>query len=131
LLLGQRGHTLEVSMWYNLIILMAFTIVSAWIDYEHLKDNDYIESHTSRFLLRGLFFIALWIYGPNYWMIGGSALFFAATFDSVLNVMRGKPLFYLGQTAKWDKFWREHERAYIAMKVMCLVLSVMIYLQKQ
>lgn len=103
--------------------IAAFVVISAYIDYEHLRDKDYIESHVSRWLLRLLFITAT---SNDLFDFVGMSLFFMATFDQVLNAMRGKDLFYLGNTAYWDRFWLDKKFAYICFKIVVLFMSVFI-----
>jgi hypothetical protein len=98
----------------QLALTLAFTLATAVVDAQTLK-NGYIYEHKSRFIQRLIFFMALGWYG-----IGG-ALIFAALFDQLLNALRGLPLWYLGDTAEWDKFWRKYPIAYKVAKVVMLV----------
>ena len=64
----------------SLNFLFAFIYVSAYIDYEHLKDNDFIEDHTTRFLQRFIFVLALALAQTSIIMsFIGFSLIFAAT----------------------------------------------------
>lgn len=107
-------------------LTVAFTIVSAIVDTEHLKDKDYIESHTSRWVLRLLFFIAMGAWNPIY--ILASALIFTATFDQILNKFMDNSIWYLGDTALWDKFWKKRKVLYIIMKVSAFVLGTYLFI---
>ena len=98
----------------QLALTLAFTLATAVVDAQTLK-NGYIYEHKSRFIQRLIFFMALGWYG-----IGG-ALIFAALFDQLLNALRGMPLWYLGDTAEWDKFWRKYPIAYKVAKVVMFV----------
>jgi hypothetical protein len=102
-------------------LTLLFTLTSAFIDYEHLKDNDYIESHASRWFLRLLFVLAVSRSIPD---ILGAGLLFTALFDSLLNVMRGKELFYLGKTAYYDRFWRRIPFLFVIFKIVCLFVGI-------
>jgi hypothetical protein len=109
----------------NLIYISLFVFLSAYIDYEHLKDNDYIESHISRWCLRALFVIAV---STRIEDVIGMTLFFAATFDHVLNYLRGKELFYLGTVAIWDQFWSKIPFLFIAFKITSLFVGIFLLL---
>lgn len=104
---------------------MAFTIVSAWVDAEHLLDKDYIEDHTSRSIMRALFFIALGIDHPLHMLAG--VLMFAALFDQTLNWFMKRPIWFLGDTAKWDKFWKKRKVLYITSKIIALLASIYLF----
>jgi hypothetical protein len=106
-----------------MIYILTFIILSARIDFEHLRDNDYIESHVSRWLLRALFIV---VASDSIVEVFGMSLVFAALFDQVLNLMMGKPLFYLGSTAVWDRFWNDKKWLYITFKVVALIIGCLL-----
>jgi hypothetical protein len=111
----------------ELLILINFIWLSALIDMEHLIDDDYIEDHTSRFILRTLFIYV--IFREINWQFVGAVMVFMASFDSTLNLMRGLPINYLGSTAKWDIFWKKYPVGYILMKVICLLIGIGLILE--
>ena len=108
-----------------MLYILLFTFLSAWIDAEHLEDNDYIESHVSRWLLRALFVIAV---GNTYQEYIGMTLVFTALFDVILNYLTGRKLLYLGKTAYWDIFWRKIPFLYIIFKVVSLFVGIFLLL---
>lgn len=108
-----------------IIYTLAFIGLSVCIDYEHLRDNDYIESHVSRWLLRALFAIAI---STNVKELIGVTLLFTALFDSLLNYCFNKDLLYLGSTALWDRFWRKMPYTYFIFKVVSLFVGVYLLL---
>jgi len=104
---------------------VGFAAVCAEVDAEHLRDNDYIESHTSRAAQRAYFFLAM---GISDWVwVFGSALLFYAVFDQVLNYLMGKKLFYLGETAKTDIFFNKHKWLYLPVKILAFVFGVTLF----
>ena len=107
------------------MIIVIFILISAYIDWEHLKDNDYIESHFSRWILRALF---VCVASNSIAELIGMSLLFIALFDSILNAMRGKELFYLGTVALWDKFWSRIPYLFIVFKIVCLFVGVYLLL---
>jgi hypothetical protein len=109
----------------EMLVTTGFIICSAVVDSEHLKKGEYIKSHTSRSVLRALFFISIGIHNPLHGI--ASALFFAALFDQMLNTLMDKDLFYLGAVAKWDIFFRKRKTLYISIKIICLVLSWILF----
>jgi hypothetical protein len=70
-----------------LTYIILFVVVSAFIDWEHISSNQYIDSHISRGVLRFLFILAV---SRDITDFLGMSIFFMATFDGVLNWMRGK-----------------------------------------
>lgn len=107
-----------------LIVTFLFVTTSAYIDAEHLKDGDWIESHASRAVQRFIFVLTVSISSIK----GGlaAAIFIAVFFDQVLNGMRGLPLLHLGSTAKWDIFWKNRIVAYVVVKVLLLITGLII-----
>jgi hypothetical protein len=109
-----------------IIITILFIAASAYIDYEHLRDNDYIESHVSRVVLRALFILA--VAQGDFYIMGGMTLLFMALFDGVLNYLTKMNILYLGSTARWDRFFREQKFLYIIVKVVSLFGGVYLLL---
>ena len=108
-----------------LIYTLTFVALSVWIDWQHLRDNDYIESHVSRWLLRALFVVGI---SSNYIEIIGATLLFTALFDTLLNKCFNKDLFYLGRVALWDIFWSKIPFLYICFKIVSLFVGVYLLL---
>jgi len=104
-----------------MIYFAAFLLLSAWIDFEHLADNDFIESHVSRWLLRGVFMLGV---SNSFLELAAMVLLWMACFDSVLNVFRGKGFNYLGNTAKWDIFFNKRKNLYITIKILAVVVGI-------
>ena len=109
-----------------IIITIVFVFISAYIDYEHLRDNDYIESHVSRWILRALFVLA--VAQGDFIVMAGMTLLFTALFDAVLNKLTKMPLLYLGSTARWDRFFKENMFLYVVVKVVSLFGGVYLLL---
>ena len=124
-----------------IIITIVFVFLSAYIDYEHLRDNDYIESHVSRWILRALFVLA--VAQGDFIVMAGMTLLFTALFDAVLNKLTKMPLLYLGSTARWDRFftspisfklfkkkfyYKNKMLLYIVVKIISLFLGVYLLL---
>ena len=107
-----------------LLITCGFTYLSAFVDHEHLLDNDFIESHTSRWLLRASFISIIAVY--DVFLACAAGLLFTSTFDQTLNLLRGESLFHLGSTSRWDLFWKKRLPLYIGMKVLALAISIII-----
>ena len=108
------------------IITLSFIVSTAWIDSSHINNGQHFNSHTSRFIQRCGFFASQCLLG---WKFGlASALLFTALFDGVLNVMMDRPLFHLGNTAKWDRFFRDQPGIFFFVKVGSLIGSVLLYI---
>ena len=108
------------------VLTVSFIIMSAIIDSEHLNDQDYIEDHTSRFILRGIFALAIGLSNPLYTL--GAIFIFMALFDQCLNTLMKNDLWFLGKTAKWDIFWTKNKKFYKAMKFICFLIGTAFYL---
>ena len=135
-----------------ILVTGGFILLTAFIDAEHIKKQEYIDSHASRFFQRGFFILAMGLIDPFYLL--ASLFLFIALFDQVLNSMMGKDFWYLGTTAKWDiifnrKYfticypilWRRDKELndmkfidfnfkilYIAIKVITLFSSLFLFL---
>jgi len=104
-----------------LTFILLFILVSAFIDYEHISSNQYIENHYSRWFLRCIFILAV---SRDLSDLIGMSLLFSALFDGVLNAMRGRELLYLGKVALWDRFWGKIPFLYIIFKVVSLFVGI-------
>lgn len=108
------------------ILSIAFTYFTAFIDDEHLDKNHYIIKHNSRLLQRLMFFS---VFGLIHWLYSIAAgLMFMAIFDQMLNYLRPKPFWFLGNTAKWDIFFSKRRWLYITVKVLALITSLILFL---
>ena len=107
-----------------LIVTLLFVSATAYIDAEHLKDGDWIESHTSRVVQRLMFVLAMSIFSIKGAIAAG--IIFAVLFDQLLNEMRGLPTLHLGSTAKWDIFWKNRIVAYVVVKILLLITGLII-----
>lgn len=112
----------------GVLVTCAFTIFSATVDAEHIYKKEYIDNHSSRWWLRLSFFVAMGLRDPFFAI--ASALLFSALFDQVLNIFREKPLFYLGAVASWDIFFNKHRWLYLLVKVVSLIGSLWLFLNK-
>lgn len=111
----------------NLIIFLStlwFIIGCVWIDALHIKDNDNV-NHYARSYQRMIFFLVISFY--NIQLAIASLFLFAGLFDSLLNICIEKPLFYLGTTAKWDRFWKKRKTIYKVFKLILLLSSCYLY----
>jgi hypothetical protein len=100
--------------------------MSAIVDAEHINKGEYIEDHSSRWLLRMGFFIAMAMSSKLDGL--ASALLFTALFDQLLNWFRNKPFWYLGTVAKWDIFFSKRKWLYITVKIICLITAITLFL---
>lgn len=103
---------------------LGFILVSAYIDYEHLIDNDFIESHRSRVIIRSIFGIALMMINIKFAV--GYLLFHTALFSPVLNKMRGEKILHLGNTAAFDIYFGKRPKLYIATIITSLISAVVV-----
>ena len=109
----------------HLISIIIIVLLFAVFDWYHLNvRKKYIYSHASRWCLRALTVVVFSRF--DLLAMLGMTLFFAATFDNTLNLMRGKELFYLGSIADWDKFWRKRKTIYITMILSLIPVSIYI-----
>ena len=107
----------------ELLLLFLFIIISAIIDAHHVKRQQYIESHLTRFLLRLVFVLAL---STDFVNFAAYSLLFGATFHQAYNIARGNGLMYLGSVAKWDRFFNERKYLYVVVKILMLTFGVIL-----
>lgn len=112
-----------------MIITIAFTIFSAWIDAEHYKKKQWVQSHVSRWLQRAMFVAVICVYD---WQLAfASGLMFFVKFNPVINIfMQKSDLFYLGDTAKMDIFFKENKWLYWIVLLASYLTSAAIFLNK-
>lgn len=103
---------------FKFLLFLLIPYVCAIIDSEHIKKEEYILDHTSRFILRGLIALIIGLYSIQ------DAIFFSVTFwiffDHFINWRLGKPIFYLGTVAQLDVFFSKRLWLYILLKGICL-----------
>jgi len=117
-------ETLENTI--AIALTITFIFYTATIDADHLNKKEYINNHSTRFIQRLLFFIALGLSNPIY--IFASGLLFTALFDQTLNLMRGINLYHLGNTSYWDRFFKTKPILYTIVKLLCLVGGIYLFL---
>lgn len=108
------------------VILLILGI--AYIDAEHVKDGDYIENHTSRWVMRALIFLVLLLL--DWWSAAFYAVAFVGIFDHAFNIFRGHKFWRLGTTAKWDIFWQENKLLYKICKIFLWGLMIFLIINK-
>lgn len=111
-----------------MIEILFFTLACLWIMYtaiidaDHIKQECYIDDHSSRLINRalvgGLVAVFSWVGGLSL------AFLFWALFDAFLNWFRGLPLFYTGQVATTDKFFSDKKYLLIASKIISLIIGL-------
>ena len=103
---------------FKFLLFLIIAYLFAIIDSEHIKKEEYILDHTSRFILRGLIALLIGSYSIQ------DAVIFSVTFwiffDHFINWRLGKPIFYLGTVAKTDIFFSKRLWLYILLKGICL-----------
>lgn len=100
-----------------------FTLANALFDANLIKSEKYFIDHRPRFILRVLFVglmsfisIDLAIY---------AAVIFICTFDYILNILLDRDLLSLGNTAKWDLFWKDKPLILLALRIILLTLTIL------
>jgi len=108
-----------------MILLFALiTVTMAWIDSEHLNNNEYILNHLSRSGLRALICLTIGLYSINDAIL--FALTFLLLFDQFLNFFRGLSIFYLGTVSKIDIFFNKNIALYILLKALILFIVIFV-----
>jgi len=103
---------------FKFLLFLLITYVCVIIDAEHIKKEQYILDHTSRFILRSLIALIISLYSIQ------DAIIFSVTFwlffDHLINWRLSKPIFYLGTVSKLDIFFSKRLWVYILLKGICL-----------
>lgn len=103
---------------FKFLLFLLIPYVCAIIDAEHIKKEQYILDHTTRFILRSLIALIISLYSIQ------DAIIFSVTFwlffDHFINWKLGKPIFYLGTVAQLDIFFSKRLWLYILLKGICL-----------
>lgn len=100
--------------------------MSAFVDYEHFMKNQWVINHRSRWLLRFCFFLSMGLH--NWVWFFASAILFTALFDQTLNLLRGRPFWYLGTVADWDIFFKKRMWLYVIVKVLAFFGSIILFI---
>lgn len=109
-----------------LIILMILSI--AHIDAEDVNEGNYIQDHTSRWIMRAIIFVVLCFL--DWWTAVFYAVAFVGIFDHAFNLFRGHDFWRLGTTAKWDIFWQENKLLYKLCKIFLWGLMIFLIINK-
>lgn len=106
-------------LFFQFVVFFAFLFATAAIDANHYKKGEWVENKRDRWLQRALFMIGLSLASHIL-----DALFFAlwwmASFDMILNFLRGLDSNHLGNKG-WDKFWSDKPTLYTVMKVVAFI----------
>jgi len=108
---------------YVILISIAWPIAWAWIDSQHLNEQEYIEDHSPRALARGLVIALVFAFNWKYGVVMACSFWFL--FDGVLSKLRGLKWFYIGEIAKTDKLFSR--KMYIFSKFLALSLGVLVW----
>lgn len=105
---------------------LLFVVSTAVIDSDHINKGQYFESHFSRVCQRAGFFLAIAFFDVK--LATASTLLFVALFDGMLNSMLSRPFLHLGNTAEWDKFFRDQPGIYFFVKFGSAISSGLLFL---
>lgn len=116
-----------------ILAFTAFTVMSAVIDQSKIEHGKTI-NHKTNFIIRVCvaLILAFIFHYPNYLkMIAGMLLMgaiFWLVFDLLLNLLRGKHLFYVGETAYIDRLFTNRPVLMHSIKISLVVIFSIIYL---
>jgi len=103
---------------------IGWTLSQAWIDQEHISDEDYIEDHKSRSISRAMVGVLVGIWS---WKAGLIVAFvFWSFFDVSLNKMRSLDFWYFGTVADSDNYWKTKKTSYKITKIVSLIVSILL-----
>lgn len=111
-------------MW--LIYFLGFLFLSVIIDGEHINKEQFIESHVTRWLLRGIVIVGLSVSWLSFLTM---IVLWMTYFDGFLNWEIDRDYYSIGSTSKWDIFWGKYPRLYRLFKdVMMFISTILIIL---
>lgn len=121
-MLGLHGKQYKLkNMIYIIYVILLF--VWSYRDFIDIEKNEDIE-HGTGLIMYGLSTALIipfsWIDFVICFLLG------IALFDAMLNLLRDKDIFYLGDTAKWDVFWKKRITIYKAVKLLSLLAAVIL-----
>jgi hypothetical protein len=88
-------------------------------------NGQHFKSHASRFVQRACFFIVCFCFGIKLGL--ACSLMFVALFDGVINIMLDRPIFHLGNTAKWDRFFRDQPGIFFFVKFSSTIGFILLF----
>ena len=116
----------------SLIVQLIFMYTDAYIDDEHLDDNDWIEDHSSRVAMRMTYVVtcSLIHYGDqNLWIwVIIHGLIYMSMFDPILNLKRGHDIFHVGTTAETDRLLSEKPYLNYIGRPLAILLTIYLIL---
>jgi len=115
------------SMIWFIIATLIFVTGSAIIDAKQILKNEHIIDHRPRWVVRFLFFFLIGFVSEEWINTLASALLFTALFDQTLNYHIKEPMWFLGGTAYWDRFWKKRVTLYKVMKITILIIALSLY----
>lgn len=115
----------------SVILTVIFTAWTVVIDALHLIDKQYFVHHTPRFLQRATFVFAVSLLGwGSLWnvfiLFGLNTSIFYLIFDYLLNFLTGKPVLYVGNTSRIDKFWSGNAYLQLTFKITILLIFIIL-----
>ena len=107
-----------------LILIVAWIISQALIDFNHFDRGQYFTDHKDRFISRALVGALVLVFSVKYALI--LALLYWAIFDAALNKMRGLDYFYLGTESETDKYFADKPQIYKYSKYASLIGALLL-----
>jgi len=105
------------------ILTIIFTLLSAYYDAKQLKSGGYFNDHTPRALFRVLVLFIISVFTSTHILILLSV--FYLIFDTSLNLMRGLPWNYIGDTAIHDIIWSRYLGGWIPQYITKITLVIL------
>lgn len=118
----------------KLLVWIAYISFDVWINYRIIEINKRSPWYLLLNIMRGSAFVLygrfVWDMKPELWYL--NVFLFCTTsfwigFDSVLNLVRGKHIFYIGPQSGWiDKWGVRNQGLYYLCKVFALIILVLV-----
>lgn len=115
---------MEVLVW------LGYIIVDAIVNWYIIEKRKVVPNYITLTIVRGWAFILIGILidvEPNQFIqwFGFATCSFWLIFDTLLNKLRGKKLFYIGTNSRIDQFGLKHPVIYFSLKVVAIILAIL------
>lgn len=117
----------NVTPLQSIIYWIVFIILWLWIDIDHYLDQDWIENHTSRWILRFLCWI---VFSVDSFSLVVNGLLWILLFSPGWGAVVHNDLFYLGTTARYDRVLGKYPILYKLFLALSLFTLIYISYEK-
>ena len=96
-------------------------VLFALFDANEIKKERYIYDHTGRFIIRVVTTVLISLFFDLTFFVK-FCLLWVVLFDPTINIFLGRKVNSLGNTAKWDIFWKGKENVLLTIRILLLII---------